>query len=172
MITFYGADGPYGCFSNFSYHPLYLRGKQWLTSEHFYQAMKSLDQEVQETIRRQPTPGKAARLGKKIVIRKDWDEMLTSPSFFGPEIEVFKDSIMVEAVFTKFVQNCDIAKTLVDTGDVLLVEDAPRDSYWGWGPSKVGRNKLGKILMIVRGLIRKTAFPSEQNQDDEIFSAT
>lgn len=29
----------------------------------------------------------------------------------------------------------------------MLVEDSPRDSYWGIGANRNGKNMLGKILM-------------------------
>jgi predicted NAD-dependent protein-ADP-ribosyltransferase YbiA (DUF1768 family) len=32
-IRFYHVNAEYGCFSNFSPHPILLKGKQWPTSE-------------------------------------------------------------------------------------------------------------------------------------------
>jgi ribA/ribD-fused uncharacterized protein len=39
-INFYSARDEYGCFSNFSRHPIFLDGKRWPTSEHYFQAQK------------------------------------------------------------------------------------------------------------------------------------
>ena len=40
VIHFYSTTGEYGCFSNFSRHPVFLKGKRWPTSEHYFQAQK------------------------------------------------------------------------------------------------------------------------------------
>lgn len=38
VIYFYSIkDIKYGCFSNFSNHSFILKGKKWLTSEHYFQ---------------------------------------------------------------------------------------------------------------------------------------
>jgi predicted NAD-dependent protein-ADP-ribosyltransferase YbiA (DUF1768 family) len=42
VIHFYSASGDYGCFSNFSRHPVFLKGKRWPTSEHYFQAQKEM----------------------------------------------------------------------------------------------------------------------------------
>lgn len=31
-----------------------------------------------------------------------------------------------------------------------IVEDSPKDDYWGWGEKRDGRNELGKIWMRLR----------------------
>ena len=36
--TFTSTTGEYGCFSNFSRHTVFLKGKRWPTTEHFFQA--------------------------------------------------------------------------------------------------------------------------------------
>lgn len=41
-IYFYKAHDPYGCFSNFSLHPIHCEALDWPTVEHFYQAHKFL----------------------------------------------------------------------------------------------------------------------------------
>ena len=40
QIKFYRPVGPWGCFSNFSPHPVNYAGRDWKTSEHAFQAMK------------------------------------------------------------------------------------------------------------------------------------
>jgi hypothetical protein len=35
IINFYETNLPYGCFSNFSRHPLEIAGRTWPTAEHF-----------------------------------------------------------------------------------------------------------------------------------------
>jgi len=40
VVHFYSVGGEYGCFSNFSPHPVVLKGKTWPRSEHDFQAQK------------------------------------------------------------------------------------------------------------------------------------
>ena len=35
-----------------------------------------------------------------------------------------------------------------------MVQDAPRDPFWGCGKNKKGRNEMGKALMRVRDQLR------------------
>lgn len=138
-ILFYGHHSRhYGCFSNFSAHPIEIKGRVWPTTEHYFQAMKfegRLSQE--ETVRGARTPAEAKRLGR-----------LLSP--MRPDWELIKDSIMEEAVLAKFTQHRDIRRILLQTGDAPLVEHTKSDSYWGDGGDGSGRNQLGKTLMRVR----------------------
>lgn len=57
---------------------------------------------------------------------------------------------MREIVKRKLEQNPYIKHKLIQTGKKLIVEDSPKDSFWGWGPKKDGRNELGKIWMELR----------------------
>jgi len=40
VIRFYSTTGEYGCFSNFSRHSIFLKGKRWPTTEHYFQGAK------------------------------------------------------------------------------------------------------------------------------------
>ena len=140
-IYFYKVEDPYGCFSNFSPHSIYLKGQDWLTVEHYYQAQKfvgSVDEQLIYLIQTSETPQQAAKLGREPSrqLRPDWEEV--------------KTEIMREAVFTKFITHTDIQAILLSTGDRLIVEDSPTDYYWGCGCDRTGQNHLGKILMSVR----------------------
>lgn len=42
VINFCSTTGEFGCFSNFSRHPIHLGGKRWPTSEHYFQAQKMI----------------------------------------------------------------------------------------------------------------------------------
>lgn len=164
MILFYEPMGAYGYFSNFSRHAIDLDGKTYLTSEHYFQAMKSTDPVIQERIRRCPTPGQAARLGRTTTLRPEWDQRLEGKhgcmpnGWFMPDgtriIELHKDLVMLRAVHAKFTQHDILRASLLDTGNDVIVEDAMADPYWGWGCSKNGINKLGQILMLVREMLR------------------
>lgn len=145
-IYFYKVDQPFGCFSNFSPHAVILDGKKWPTVEHYYQAHKLFgtpDQCLMEVIRQVATPEEAAALGRDRArtIRMDW--------------KTAKKKVMWRAVLTKFLTYPDLQKVLLNTGEELLVEDSPRDYYWGCGQDGTGQNELGKMLMRVRSYLRE-----------------
>lgn len=144
-IYFYKVNDPYGCFSNFSLHNIYLCGCKWLTVEHFYQSQKFVgtpNEFLIDKIRSVPTPEEAAFLGRDRTrqVRQDWEQV--------------KNHVMHKAVTTKFLSHTQIQSILLSTGDQMIVEDSPRDYYWGCGLDKSGRNQLGQILMSVRQEIR------------------
>lgn len=146
IIYFYKVKDPYGCFSNFSPHPIHLKGLDWPTVEHYYQAHKFFgteDEAIMEAIRTAETPEEAASLGRDLCrkLRSDWEEA--------------KLPLMREAVLTKFLTHPDIQAILLETEDELIVEDSPKDYYWGCGANKTGHNHLGKVLMSVREEIQK-----------------
>jgi N-glycosidase YbiA len=138
VINFYSASEAYGCFSNFSPHPIKLDGKTWPTSEHYFQARKFAGTPDEEEVRLAKSPMIAARMGRsrKRPLRKDWESV--------------KDTIMHEAVVAKFTQHADLREILLATGDAKLVEHTENDDYWGDGGDGSGKNKLGQILMRVR----------------------
>jgi ribA/ribD-fused uncharacterized protein len=63
--------------------------------------------------------------------------------------------VMFEAVLTKFRTHPALARLLLDSGDRMIVENAPWDAYWGCGVDGQGLNRLGQILMRVRALLRR-----------------
>lgn len=138
VIRFYSVSGEYGSFSNFSPHPIVLKGVTWPTSEHFFQAQKFAGTPDEEEVRKAKSPMIAARMGRsrKRPLRKDWESL--------------KDSIMHEAVLAKFTQHDDLRGILLGTGDAEIVEHTANDAYWGDGGDGSGRNMLGQILMRVR----------------------
>jgi N-glycosidase YbiA len=144
-IYFYKVDESYGCFSNFSPHPIQLDGLDWQTVEHYYQAQKFVDTQTSliAVIRAVKTPLEAAAIGRDCTyqLRPDWD--------------CVKARIMEKAVLTKFLTHPDIQGILLNTAEELIVEDSPTDYYWGCGQEKTGQNQLGKILMKVRQEIRQ-----------------
>ena len=143
VIRFYRSGDAYGCFSNFSRHPVWLKGQSWPTSEHYFQAQKFPGTKHEEEIRNASGPGEAARMGRdrKRPLRKDWESV--------------KDDIMRDVVLAKFTQHEDIKQVLLDTGDAELVEHTANDSYWADGGDGSGKNMLGKILMEVRAKLRE-----------------
>ena len=68
--------------------------------------------------------------------RPDWDEI--------------KVEIMEELLRLKIEQNPYVKKKLLQTKDYYIVEDSPKDTFWGWGPNRDGVNQLGKLWMKLR----------------------
>ena len=93
----------------------------------------------EETVRQAKSPMIAARLGRSRAhpLRTDW--------------ETVKDEIMREALRAKFTQHPRLFSLLLATGDANLVEHTNNDSYWGDGGDGTGRNRLGELLMELRG---------------------
>ncbi|MEM1366582.1 MAG: NADAR family protein [Cyanobacteria bacterium P01_H01_bin.15] len=145
-ILFYQVGAPYGCFSNFSPHAIHCAGLPWPTVEHYYQAHKFLgspDASLIGAIRLAPTPEIAASLGRdrQRKLRLDWTEI--------------KKQVMYRGVLTKFLTHPALRQTLIQTGDELLIENSPRDYFWGCGQDGTGANELGKVLMTVRHQLRE-----------------
>ena len=149
VINFYSTTGEYGCFSNFSKHPVFLNGKRWPTSEHYFQAQKFAGTEHEEEVRLAKTPREAANMGRdrKRPLRRDWEGV--------------KEQVMLEAVRAKFTQHDGLKQTLLGTGDAAIVEHTENDSYWADGGDGSGKNRLGHILMQVREELRAATAPGK-----------
>ena len=145
-IKFYRVQDEYGCFSNFSPHPIELDGKTWPTSEHYFQAQKFLNEKIQEEFRREKSPMVAAKMGRdrNKPLRRDWEGV--------------KDELMLNAVRAKFSQHQDIREILLSTGDATLIEHTKNDSYWADGGDGSGLNRLGEILMQLREELRSMEY--------------
>jgi ribA/ribD-fused uncharacterized protein len=143
IINFYSTGGEYGCFSNFSRHTIHLKGKQWPTSEHYFQAQKFAGEPDEEKIRMAGKASLAAQMGRdrKRPLRRDWESV--------------KEQVMLEALRAKFTQHEDLKAILIGTGDALLVEHTANDSYWGDGGDGSGKNRLGQMLMKVREELKR-----------------
>jgi hypothetical protein len=151
-IKFYRLKDPYGCFSNFSRHPILLDGITWPTTEHYFQAQKYVDTVKYLQIARAPTPKLAAELGRdrSLPIRHDWENV--------------KDAIMKKCVMEKALQHPEVMDALIRSGNEEIVEDSPIDYYWGCGKEGTGKNMLGKILMEIREEIKKEYRVGDNNE--------
>ena len=132
-------DGEYAFLSNFYERKIEYKGITYGSSEAAFQAQKTIKPEERERFIGL-TPMQSKRLGRKITLRLDWEEV--------------KTQIMYEIVREKFLQHPDLAAMLVATKDEELVEgNYWRDTVWGVCDG-VGENRLGKILMKVREELR------------------
>lgn len=142
-IKFYSTKDAFGEFSNFAAFPFTIEGREWRTTEHYFQAQKFAGTEFEEQIRLIPSPMIAARAGRdrKKPFRKDWDAV--------------RDDVMRTAVRAKFTQHPKLAELLLSTGDAEIIEHTKNDAYWADGGDGTGKNMLGIILMEIREELRK-----------------
>ena len=130
--------GRYRWLSNFWACAIEYEGATYPSTEHAFQAAKTLDENQREEIRLALSPGLAKKLGRQVKLREGWDDM--------------RDEVMLCVTRLKYV-DADLRKRLLGTGDAELVEgNTWGDQYWGVSMG-VGRNKLGRILMQVRSEI-------------------
>ncbi|MDO8495258.1 MAG: NADAR family protein [bacterium] len=132
-------------YDNFSAFRVAWGGIDWYTVEHAYQASKFiLEPKILELIKMSRSPHEAKQLAKKFKdkIRADWKKV--------------KLKIMESIVRSKLDQHPYIQGKLLATGDAEIVEDSPKDSFWGRGPDWNGQNHMGKIWMKLREELRNS----------------
>ena len=129
-------SGVFHFLSNFHPSLIMYEGIVYPTSEHAYQAAKTLDVNQRLNISIIDTPGESKKYGQTVKIRPAWDDV--------------KVGIMGEIVRAKFFQNPALLEKLLATDDILLEEgNTWGDTFWGVCKGK-GENYLGKVLMEVR----------------------
>ena len=139
-------DKEWAFLSNFYESEIEFEGIVYPTNEHFFQAMKTLDIDERRAIANALTPGKAKRMGRRVTLRSDWEEV--------------KEEVMFLSLCLKFADD-QLADWLLETGDEELVEGTTwHDNEWGNCTCEKcknipGKNKLGKLLMKVRGMIKE-----------------
>ncbi len=128
-------DGEYAFLSNF--HPCWIayEGIVYPTSEHAFQAAKTLDTTERQRIAAIATPGGAKRAGKKVTLRPNWNTE--------------RVNVMLTILRLKFADP-ELRSKLLSTGEQELIEgNTWNDTFWGVCRGK-GQNMLGKLLMRVR----------------------
>lgn len=136
-------EGKYRFLSNFHEgDPFSLGGRLWPTGEHAYQAAKSLDIRFHDAVMQAATPHLAKKMGRKVQLREDWEEV--------------KEAKMILVLEAKFAPGSKLAELLLETDSEELVEgNSWHDNIWGncrCGKCSdiPGQNLLGKNLMVVR----------------------
>ena len=145
-IYFYRREEPYYELTNFYDHPMKdENGFSYPTCEHYFQSHKFLPHSpyIAQAVCEAKGPRAAFDLAHKYhdQERKDWLH------------EGVRDMVMLEGLRLKFRVPA-MRDVLLSTGDRKLVERSPVDSYWGDGGDGTGKNRLGELLMQVRGEIR------------------
>lgn len=136
--------GRWAFLSNF--HPAVLTwsGITYPSSEHAFNAGKTLDPDRRRWIAAAPTPREAKRRGRSVDLRPEWDEKV-------------RYQVMTEVLHAKFGCHPARIEALLSTGDAQLVEgNTWHDNVWGdcrcgrGACTTQGANHLGRLLMKLR----------------------
>lgn len=138
VIGFYPRE--FYCLDNFSSFGVNYNGYFYQTVEHAYQSLGFIlsAPEIAEQIKKSYSAHEAQKIAYENMdkLQKDWDNI--------------KLSIMEELLRLKVEQNPYVKKKLLETKNYKIVEDSPKDDYWGWGENRDGDNHLGKLWMKLR----------------------
>jgi len=154
-IRFYRASGKYGFLSNLFKCPVHYDDKDFTCSEAAYQYGKPVRTEVAEWLISAPSPHLIAAAAHALFsfdIAPDWNKI--------------KVDRMRDILREKFTQNKNLQKLLLDTGNVILIEDSKTDAFWGVGKNGDGKNTLGTLLMEVRDDLRWATCPDLRSNSD------
>ncbi len=143
VIGFYPRE--FYCLDNFSSFKVEFDGFLYSSVEEAFQAFGFLEiaPEIAEQIKKSHSAHEAQKIAEanKDKRRKDWEEI--------------KLSVMEDLLKAKLNQNPYVKKKLLETKNYMIVEDSPKDNYWGWGENRDGQNHLGKLWMKIRDEIIK-----------------
>ncbi len=151
-IYFYGS-----VYSQWALRDIKIDGETYNCNEQFMMAKKAKlfgDDNALNKIMRAYDPSVQKALGRKV---KNFDK---------DKWEEIARDVVGQANFAKFTQNEDCKKTLMDSGDKIIVEASPTDCIWGVGlwatdpaildPKKWrGTNWLGEAIMEVRYVLKQ-----------------
>lgn len=167
MIRFFEPKGEHGFLSN--YHTVQVGG--YCCAEVAYQAQKffrpddPLSMEYYNLFQYADSPQKGKEMGSltlgyrsdKWYLSKEHKELgllhdvIKKYKKLGvnirPDWEEVKEDVML-AILKKKFSDPYMKQLLLSTGDKMLVENSPYDSYWG--SANNGKNRLGYLLMKVR----------------------
>lgn len=146
-----------GVFSNFQPCKIIYQGLTFPTTEHAFMWAKAEffgDQQAKLKILQTDNPKEAQNIGREV---KNYDDT---------KWNAVRYQIMYDINLIKYQQNPQLAKCLLSTGMKTLVETNGKDKIWGIGlyasddrvldESKwKGENRLGKVLMRVRQILRE-----------------
>lgn len=179
-IKFYEPNEPFYEFSNFfgkngkKKYQFEIDGYNYMNVEQYFQAQKFMMPESSDhmayvnIICSADSPSKIFMLGQqkckygyasKWVINKKTNNELVNDVIenyshisIRPNWDTIKVDVMKCGLIAKFNQNPTLRELLLSTGSNDIIENSPRDSFWGVGKDGNGENMLGKLLMEVREL--------------------
>jgi ribA/ribD-fused uncharacterized protein len=141
MLEITSFKDEYVFLSNFYRAVVTYEDVEYPTSEHAYQAAKTIVPEGRMKILATKKPGQAKREGQLLICRKNWDKL--------------KVGIMTEILKSKF-SDPKLMKKLKDTGTAILIEgNYWHDNFWGLCTCDkcsdiIGHNNLGLVLTRIR----------------------
>ncbi len=125
---------------NFSSFKVEFDGYLYASCEEAYQALsfKGSSEELYKKIINSHSADEAQRIAyaNRDKQRSDWNDI--------------KVELMEKLLRAKIEQNPYVKKKLLQTKDYMIVEDSPKDNFWGWGQNRDGFNQLGKLWMKLR----------------------
>lgn len=131
----------YRFLSNYHKHPVVFEGLMYPSTEHAYQAGKSIIESERRFIQNLSSCGSARKAGQSpskgglVTLRDDWEDV--------------KLDIMKTVCIEKF-KDPELAEKLLATKPYKLIEgNWWGDDFWGMCTEK-GKNNLGLILMDIR----------------------
>lgn len=147
MIIIRKVADPHGCWDSMASYPVAYRGKRYRTTEALFQSLRFDDEEVVEAIRAEKSP-----MAAKFVAKRHRAKMVVEPL---SEQDLDKMRLCLRL---KMEQHPELAETLLETGDELIVEDCSKrqrgtglyrgaalvDGQWH------GENWLGRLWMELR----------------------
>ena len=174
VVGFWKVPDPLGCLSNWHPAGFELFGKRFSTSEHWIMWQKARvmgDFASAEVVLKANDPKLAKVLGRKV---SPYDEYLWRD---------VREQLAYVGIREKFLQNPDIARELLVTGNAVLAEASPVDRIWGVGIAEddpgfadmtgwKGENLQGRICMRVRADLRllmpggASLFTAQTTEDD------
>jgi len=146
-------DGP---FSNWYTRKMTIDGTVFNCVEQYMMFIKACtfdDYENAMKILCSNSPREQKKLGRQV---KNYDDAKWSK---------IRETVVLQACYTKFTQHEDLKQLLLDTEGTTLVEASPYDKIWGIGLDKYhpdamirekwqGQNLLGQVLTNVRESIK------------------
>lgn len=114
-------------------------GYVWPSSEHIFQALKSLNPDDWEIVRNHPLKG-LKYFSRTLPLRSDW--------------EIVKIDVMRKALKAKFSQHPELFEKLKNIKEEIIEHNDWHDNFWGScicnKCKDKGENMLGKLLMGLR----------------------
>lgn len=138
FIGFYNRE--FFCLDNFSSFGFAYNGQYYQTVEHGYQSLRFKDvaPDIEEKIVKCYSAYEAQKIAHENIEKQvnNWNDI--------------KVRVMEDLLRAKLEQNPYVKQKLLQTEKFLICEDSPKDSFWGIGYNRDGRNELGKLWMKLR----------------------
>ena len=143
----------FGFLSNFYPCEVLIDGRVWPHTEAYYQSRKSENPDYHERILEKTRPSWSkyigdSRIGNPKISKKSW--FRRHPDDLLKDWDDIKVAVMKKALYSKFTQNNNFRLSLLKTNHAELIEDSPKDTFWGIGEQGNGKNMLGILLMKLR----------------------